>query len=75
MKAEGLFFMSFVLVALFISFLLIAGIVSAAVYVNEIELNQKDSSFYGKMYFNEPDENFYKIVLQQNGTDIPSKIF
>jgi len=42
--------------------------------VNEIELNQKDSSFYGKMYFNEPDENFYKIVLQQNGTDIPSKL-
>ena len=39
MKAGGLFFVSFVLVTLFIGFLSIMSVVSAAVYINEIELN------------------------------------
>src|SRR3989344_6126875 len=43
MKAGGLFFVSFVLVTLFIGFLSIMSVVSAAVYINEIELNPAGS--------------------------------
>src|SRR3989344_9452812 len=53
MKARGLFFVSFVLVTLFIGFLLIAGIVSAAVYVNEIELNPVDETMEYVELFND----------------------
>src|SRR3989344_4403450 len=53
MKARGLFFVSFVLVTLFIGFLLIASIVSAAVYVNEIELNPVDETMEYFELFND----------------------
>ena len=43
--------------------------------INEYQLVQNDSSFSGSIVMNSPEENFYKIILQQNGTDIPSKLF
>ena len=42
--------------------------------ISEFQLNQSDSSFIGSLYPNSTDEEFYKILLQQNGTDIPSKL-
>ena len=41
----------------------------------ENQLNQIDSSFTGSLFLNSTEENFYKIILQQNGIDSPSKLF
>ena len=43
--------------------------------ISEYQLDQNDSSFSGSLVMNSPEKNFYKIILQQNGTDIPSKLF
>ena len=43
--------------------------------ITEIELSQKDSAFYGSLVLNSTEEEFYNIQLQQNGIDIPSKLF
>jgi len=43
--------------------------------IDEIELSKIDSTFSGSINFNTSEEGFYKILLQQNGTDIPSRLF
>ena len=43
--------------------------------INEIQLVKSDSIFIGSLYFNVPDENFYKIRCKQSGIDIPSNLF
>src|SRR3989339_873555 len=42
--------------------------------ISEFQLNQNDSSFIGSLFLNSANEEFYKILLQQNGIDIPSKL-
>jgi hypothetical protein len=43
--------------------------------IYEIQLNQVDSIFSGAFVLNQIEENFYNIILEQNGSDIPSKLF
>ena len=45
------------------------------ILINEIELDQLDTSFTASIFFNTENEEFYKILLHQEGQDIPSKIF
>ncbi|OGU67880.1 MAG: hypothetical protein A2W30_02685 [Ignavibacteria bacterium RBG_16_36_9] len=43
--------------------------------IREVQLIQSDSIFTVSLFPNSAKEEFYKINLQQNGIDIPSKIF
>jgi hypothetical protein len=43
--------------------------------ISEILLDKTDSTFSGKLFFDSPNENFYKIKYRQNGTNIPSSLY
>jgi hypothetical protein len=43
--------------------------------INEIKLDQLDTSFTASIFLNTAKEEFYKILLHQEGQDIPSRIF
>lgn len=43
--------------------------------LEEIQLNKIDTIYIGTINFNSTEESFYKMLLTQNGIDIPSKFF
>ena len=43
--------------------------------VDEIQLNKFDSMFVGSFVLNTTGEDYYKVVLRQNGIDIPTEFF
>ena len=43
--------------------------------IDEIELSKIHSTFTGSINFNSTEEGFYKILLKQQGIDIPSNLF
>ena len=48
---------------------------SANNIVDEIQLNKIDSLFVGSFVLNSTGEDYYKVILQQNGIDIPTEFF